>query len=106
LHCEFSYTATFYLFVTCEQFEPDGFVDGLLGIGAAGGSSKVNEGAMLQARLDTLRAERDQRAQEKQTVLAAPVAPRPVVPPLQVNAANRSPNSRRGTKSKRKKSKK
>ncbi|GAX15342.1 fused signal recognition particle receptor [Fistulifera solaris] len=88
------------------DFEPDGFVDGLLGIGAAGGSSKVNEGAMLQARLDSLRAERDQRAQEKQTVLAAPVAPRPVVPPLQVNAANRAPNSRRGTKSKRKKSKK
>jgi fused signal recognition particle receptor len=102
----FSYKRTFLLFVACVQFEPDGFVDGLLGIGAAGGSSKVNEGAMLQARLDSLRAERDQRAQEKQTVLAAPVALRPAAPPSQLNAANRAPNPRRGTKSKRKKSKK
>ena len=83
-------------------------MDGLLGIGAAGGSTKVNEGDMLQARLASLRAERDLRAQEKQTMTAATpaVAPPLIAQPNQVNSANRTPSPRRNTKSKRKKSKK
>lgn len=80
-------------------------MDGLLGIGAAGGSAKANEGAMLQARLDSLRAERDQRAKEKKEETVTPsVVPQPSSP---VNTANRAPNPpRRNTKSKRKKNKK
>jgi len=44
------------------DFEPEKFVDGLLGIGAAGGKSSASEGAMLASRLETLRKERAQRA--------------------------------------------
>ena len=44
------------------QFEPEQFVDGLLGIGRAGGKSGAkNEGAMLAARLVDMRNERDER---------------------------------------------
>ena len=60
------------------QFDPERFVDGLLGIGAAGGQSKsnANEGAMLAARLDSMRKERDERAKViKRTPVAAAVAP-------------------------------
>lgn len=39
-------------------------MDGLLGIGAAGGSSSKSEADKLQARLDTLRKERAERAPE------------------------------------------
>ena len=44
------------------QFEAEKFVDGLLGIGAAGGKSSSSEGAMLASRLETLRKERAERA--------------------------------------------
>lgn len=45
------------------QFEPERFADGLLGIGAAGGTSSTNEGAVLAARLEVLRKERSERAE-------------------------------------------
>jgi hypothetical protein len=49
-------------------------VDGLLGVGVAGGGSSksANEGAMLAARLTEMRRERDQRAklQKKEPVMA------------------------------------
>lgn len=47
------------------DFDPEAFVDGLLGIGAAGGSSDKNEGKALARRLDQMRMARDQRAKEK-----------------------------------------
>ena len=47
------------------DFDPESFVDGLLGIGAAGGSQNKNEGKALAGRLDEMRKARDQRAQEK-----------------------------------------
>ncbi len=47
------------------DFDPESFVDGLLGIGAAGGSKNKNEGKALAGRLDEMRKARDQRAQEK-----------------------------------------
>lgn len=47
------------------DFDPESFVDGLLGIGAAGGSKNKNEGEALAGRLDEMRKARDQRAQEK-----------------------------------------
>ena len=46
------------------QFEPERFVDGLLGIGAAGASASKAEAEKLQARLNTLRKERAERAPE------------------------------------------
>jgi hypothetical protein len=55
-------------FHSCLQFDPTSFVDGLLGIGAAGGggdTSSSNEGAMLAARLAEMRRERDMRATTK-----------------------------------------
>lgn len=39
-------------------------MDGLLGIGKAGGSSSVNEGALLASRLNEMRQERDARAKD------------------------------------------
>jgi fused signal recognition particle receptor len=47
------------------DFDPEAFVDGLLGIGAAGGSSNKNEGKALARRLDQMRLARDKRAQQK-----------------------------------------
>ncbi|GKY92041.1 hypothetical protein MPSEU_000175700 [Mayamaea pseudoterrestris] len=48
------------------DFEPDRFVDSLLGIGQFGGSgSKKNEGDLLVARLADLRQQRDSRAKVK-----------------------------------------
>lgn len=44
------------------DFEPETFVDGLLGIGNAGGKVTASEGAMLASRLETLRNERKERA--------------------------------------------
>ena len=46
------------------QFDPEAFVDGLLGIGEAGGSSNKNEGKALANRLDEMRKARDDRAKE------------------------------------------
>mmetsp|Transcript_10611 Transcript_10611/g.13436 ORF Transcript_10611/g.13436 Transcript_10611/m.13436 type:complete len:510 (+) Transcript_10611:108-1637(+) len=56
------------------DFDPEAFVDGLLGIGGAGGSSNKNEGKELAGRLDEMRKARDARAKEKVTVSAGPSA--------------------------------
>mmetsp|Transcript_6482 Transcript_6482/g.12204 ORF Transcript_6482/g.12204 Transcript_6482/m.12204 type:complete len:537 (-) Transcript_6482:594-2204(-) len=48
------------------DFDPEAFVDGLLGIGAAGGGSNKNEGKALARRLDQMRMARDKRSREKQ----------------------------------------
>lgn len=53
------------------QFEPERFVNGLLGIGAAGGASSKSDGAMLAARLETMRKERDERSKVMKTPVAA-----------------------------------
>jgi len=47
------------------DFEPESFVDGLLGIGAAGGSANNDEGKKLAGRLNQMRKARDERAQQK-----------------------------------------
>ena len=72
----------FYAFGLSEQFEPEAFVDGLLGIGKAGGGKSSNEGAKLAARLEVMRKERDARAKERKSQpapepvgVAAPSAP-------------------------------
>jgi len=58
------------------DFEPERFVDGLLGIGAAGAGTRANEGALLDSRLKEMRKARDVRAKEmKQAVAAVPAAP-------------------------------
>lgn len=44
------------------DFDPEQFVDGLLGIGEAGGSSNKNEGKALAGRLEEMRKARDERA--------------------------------------------
>lgn len=44
------------------DFEPEAFVDGLLGVGKAGGKSLANEGALLALRLKELRKDRDEAA--------------------------------------------
>jgi hypothetical protein len=62
------------------QFEPERFVEGLLGIGAAGGGgtkSKSNEGAILAARLVVMRKERDLRAKVIKKAAPVEVATRP-----------------------------
>jgi hypothetical protein len=101
------------LFVRMLQFEPERFVEGLLGIGVAGGSgsskSKTNEGAILAARLVVMRKERD--ARDKLKKVAAPAAARAANPsPQQVMANAPSPNEapqkpHHHTKNKKKKSK-
>lgn len=52
-----------------QKFEPESFVDGLLGIGVAGGGSS-KEGKALASRLSQMRKERSQRA--KTTTTAKP----------------------------------
>jgi len=49
-----------------EQFEPESFVDGLLGIGVAGGGSS-KEGQALASRLTQMRKERTDRAKAAST---------------------------------------
>jgi hypothetical protein len=94
------------------QFEPERFVDGLLGIGAAGGSStgsKSNEGAMLAARLANMRKERDERARVKEKDFVAVAAPGPSFPaPIDMQPATsaRSPSRTPSNKSKKKKGRK
>lgn len=44
------------------QFEPESFVDGLLGIGIAGGGSSKDEGKVLASRLSEMRKERSERS--------------------------------------------
>lgn len=91
------------------DFNPESFIDGLLGIGAAGGSSNKNEGALLAKRLEDMRQKRDERAKvmKKEQVEAAtspidtmsntPSRPMPTI-------ATRPPQNK--TKNKKKKQKK
>jgi hypothetical protein len=44
------------------QFDPESFVDGLLGIGIAGGGTSKSEGKALASRLTQMRKERNERA--------------------------------------------
>jgi hypothetical protein len=96
-------------FVPILQFEPERFVEGLLGIGVSGGSgsskSKTNEGAILAARLVVMRKERD--ARDKLKKVAAPAAAKaanPSPPPVMANSeAQQKPHHH--TKNKKKKSK-
>lgn len=48
------------------DFNPETFVDSLLGIGQAGGGTNANEGKALAGRLEEMRKNRDVRAEEKQ----------------------------------------
>eukprot|EP00970_Alexandrium_tamarense_P008411 scaffold1593_cov193-Alexandrium_tamarense.AAC.112 len=54
---------TFCHNLSCPQFEPESFVDGLLGIGIAVGASK-GEGKALANRLSDMRKERSERAKK------------------------------------------
>ncbi|CAB9503982.1 receptor FtsY [Seminavis robusta] len=87
------------------DFEPERFVEGLLGIGEAGGkpSSNSNEGAMLAARLDNMRQERDERAKvmAKQPVAAVAAPP----PSIEMDDTGKSPARRSKPKNKKKKKK-
>ncbi len=47
------------------DFDPETFVDSLLGIGAAGGKGNADEGKALAGRLEEMRKNRDLRAKEK-----------------------------------------
>jgi len=58
-------------YLSASQFEPEAFVDGLLGIGKAGGKSLANEGALLDKRLKELRKDRDQQAVKTKKVAPA-----------------------------------
>eukprot|EP00563_Minutocellus_polymorphus_P015574 CAMPEP_0181056734 /NCGR_PEP_ID=MMETSP1070-20121207/19875_1 /TAXON_ID=265543 /ORGANISM="Minutocellus polymorphus, Strain NH13" /LENGTH=550 /DNA_ID=CAMNT_0023136101 /DNA_START=227 /DNA_END=1879 /DNA_ORIENTATION=+ len=49
------------------DFDPESFVDGLLGIGAAGGTGKSGEGKALAGRLQELRKARDERAKARKS---------------------------------------
>jgi hypothetical protein len=44
------------------QFDPESFVDGLLGIGITGGGTSKSEGKALASRLAQMRIERNERA--------------------------------------------
>lgn len=81
------------------QFDPELFVDGLLGIGAAGGKgASSSEGAMLASRLAEMRKERDLRALTKAKEAVAPVASTI----LEGASYGRSNRQRNSTKKKRK----
>ena len=73
-----------------------------MGVGAAGGKSSGSEGAILEARLESLRKERSERAPEikKEEVISQPMA---VAPPGDLPEVSSKP--RRKNKKKRKKNK-
>lgn len=50
------------------QFEPESFVDGLLGIGIAGGGASKSEGKALATRLSQMRKERNERAKRTASI--------------------------------------
>jgi len=91
-------------FFTRSQFDPESFVDGLLGIGAAGGKGgSSNEGTMLASRLAEMRQERELRAKTKQA--REPVSVATAVPPMTGGAAPTKPNRPKNKKKKRNKAK-
>ena len=60
-------------------------MDGLLGIGSAGGNVKnKNEGQLLAARLDSMRQERDMRSKQKKAEKAVPPTMPVAVPEKEV----------------------
>ena len=78
-------------------------MDGLLGIGAAGGKASSSEGKMLAARLDTLRKERASRTPPSQAMAQNQQQPMPVgagtnMPnqPLMPTGAAGGPSQRQG----------
>jgi hypothetical protein len=92
---------TFFAFLSI-KFEPERFVDGLLGIGAAGGKSSGSEGAMLAARLESLRKERSERAPTlkkkeamSQAFGARPEGIPPAVPPRKPTRRNKRKKNKR-----------
>lgn len=89
------------------DFEPERFADGLLGIGAAGGTSSANEGAVLAARLEGLRKERSERAATLK--MEDPKKPE-TIPEIDTGTIDKamieSASATRGTSKNRKKSKK
>jgi len=88
------------------DFEAEIFVDGLLGIGAAGGGSSTTEGVELSARLATMRQERDLRTSAtKDTVETVLEAPSVDFNLQSVAVENSRFNSSPSTKKKRKKKK-
>lgn len=74
------------------DFEPEQFVDGLLGIGAAGGKGSTSEGKMLADRLEMLRKERASRVfvvqQQEEPVPAGVGIGRGTDEPLIMDAAS------------------
>lgn len=105
------YTLHALTMVGVTQFEPESFVDGLLGIGVAGGKSGKaarTEGAMLASRLVEMRQERERRAQQTKMTAAKTVSPEPnrrvpatASPSLPQQKANR-PKSNKNKKRKSK----
>lgn len=109
------YVLTFFASVSCvassnvclifpAKFESEKFVDGLLGIGAAGGGkSSSSEGAMLAARLESLRKERSERAPKvatknevvPQSQRASTDLVSPAVPMRKPNRRNKRKKSKR-----------
>jgi hypothetical protein len=96
--------------VSLVQFEPERFIEGLLGIGVAGGGTKKsNEGAILAARLVEMRKERDARAKVKMPVVAPaanPTSPEPVMantpsPNVAAQKPNRPKNKKKKSKGKK-----
>lgn len=89
------------------QFEPERFADGLLGIGAAGGTLSANEGAVLAARLEGLRKERSERAASLK--MEDPKKPE-TIPEIDTGTVDKATietaSATRGTSKNRKKSKK
>ena len=95
--------------IVVKKFEPESFVDGLLGIGVAGGKSGAlarNEGAMLASRLVEMRQERERRAQQIKIAPAMP--PEPVraaamassfIPQQKTNRPKSNKNKKRKSKS-------
>lgn len=74
------------------DFDPESFVDSLLGIGTAGGSKAKdasNEGKELEKRLEVMRKARDDRAKVTESKAAAS---RPPAMPQAVNSSNNNNN--------------
>lgn len=84
------------------DFDPERFVDGLLGIGSAGGKSGgASEGKLLASRLQTLRKERAERAPviKKKEPVAIGGGPRPDTPPPSISRRpGKRKNKRKGKK--------
>lgn len=108
-----THSSQFRTHTPATQFEPESFVDGLLGIGASGGKSE-SEGQALADRLAKLRKERDSRALAKSKakpprspeLTSDPITPEPELELAGVTpggSPNRSSNKNKKKKRKRRK---